>query len=290
MTVIVGYIIVFAAVLGGFAMAGGSIPSLFQPAEFVVIIGSTLGSFVVGNPLKIMKHIVADTLGIFKAKDKTKQDFLDLLLLLMQLFQVARREGVIALESHVTKPADSPVFRQYPSVLSNHDLGDFICDNLKVFVSSNMQPHEFDALMETDVDARYHHAMVSSLMVNKTAEALPGLGIVAAVLGVIITMGSMNEPPEVLGHLIGAALVGTMVGVLCCYGLIGPLATNLEHRAHEMQSQCNVVRSALIAFAQGQSPGSAVEAGRRAIGGHDRPTFDELDQAARGGGKKPEGG
>lgn len=288
MVAIIGYIVVLASVVGGFIGEGGSVMSFWQPYEYVIILGAAAGSFVIGNPGKIIKQTGHDLAQIFKGKDRTKQDYLDLLLLLMQLFQVARREGVIALESHVTKPDDSPVFRQYESVVKNHDLTDYICDNLKVFVSSNMQPHEFDNLMEIDLDSRYHHAMISSLAVNKTAEALPGLGIVAAVLGVVLTMGKMGGAPEELGHSIGAALVGTLLGVLCCYGLVGPLATNLEHRAHELQSECNVVRASLLAFAQGQSPGSAVEAGRRAIGGHDRPGFDELDAATRGG-KKPEG-
>lgn len=288
MVAIVGYIIVLAAVVGGFIGEGGGVSAFWQPWEYVIILGAALGSFVIGNPAKVIKAVLHDVAGIFKGKDRAKQDYLDLLLLLMQLFQVARREGVIALESHVTKPGDSPVFRQYESVVKNTELTDYICDNLKVFVSSNMQPHEFDNLMEIDLESRYHHAMVSSLSVNKLAEALPGLGIVAAVLGVVLTMNNMGAAPEVLGHSIGAALVGTLLGVLCCYGLVGPLATNLEHRAHEIQSECNVVRASLLAFAQGQSPGSAVEAGRRAVGGHDRPGFDELDAATRGG-KKPEG-
>jgi chemotaxis protein MotA len=142
--------------------------------------------------------------------------------------------------------------------------------------------------MDHDIETHHHDVVQPANALTRMADALPGLGIVAAVLGVVLTMNNMGAAPEVLGHSIGAALVGTLLGVLCCYGLVGPLATNLEHRAHEIQSECNVVRASLLAFAQGQSPGSAVEAGRRAVGGHDRPGFDELDAATRGG-KKPEG-
>jgi chemotaxis protein MotA len=285
MTAIAGAIFVVLCVLGGFLYAGGNLHVLWQPAEFIVIGGAALGAFVIQSPKKVLTHTLKDLTHVFKAKEATRQNYLELLLLLGALFQIIRREGVVAVEAHVANPGQSAIFTKYPTVLANPELTEFIADNVKVFVAAKMQPHELDAIMEADIDARHHHAVVPSHGINKVAEAFPGLGIVAAVLGVVLTMGKLGAPPEELGHSIGAALIGTFLGVLLCYGFVGPLSTHIQHLADEAKSQLTVARVAIIGFSQGMSPGGAVEAGRRAVAGHDRPSFDELDAAMRGGGK-----
>jgi chemotaxis protein MotA len=286
MVAIVGVLIVIGAVVGGFLMAGGNLALLWQPAEFVVIGGAAFGSLVISLPGKTLKHTFKSLAHIFTAKPKSRKDFLDLLMLLNELFQIMRREGVIAVEGHINAPKDSAVFGRYKSVLADHELAEYICDNLKVFISSNMEPHEFDNVMETDIKSRHHHHLVAAHSIVKLSEALPGLGIVAAVLGVVVTMQMIGQPPEILGHHVGAALVGTFLGVLMCYGLIGPMGTNIEHLGNDGSGALSIVRTSILAFAQGMSPGSAVEAGRRAAAGDDRPSFEELDGAIRGAKKE----
>jgi chemotaxis protein MotA len=174
-----------------------------------------------------------------------------------------------------------PRFIKYQSVLSNRHALDFICDNLKVMITTNMPPYELDSLMEIDIEANHHEDMIPPLSITKVADALPGLGIVAAVLGVVLTMGKIDQPPAVLGASIGAALVGTFLGVLMCYGFVGPMATNLEHKAKEKEIYSQVIRTALVAFVGGAAPQMAVESGRRAISGAERPSFGELENAIR---------
>ncbi len=198
---------------------------------------------------------------------------MELLMLLNQLFWKIRREGLLAIEGDVEEPEKSTIFNRFKTVVSNHHAMSFICDNFRVIITTNMAPHELEALLDVDLESTHEDSLIPAASINKVGDALPGLGIVAAVLGVVITMGKISEPPDVLGHSIGAALVGTFLGVLACYGFVGPMATNLEHKARDHGIYFNVIKSALVSFVGGAAPQIAVESGRRAIPGSERPSF-----------------
>jgi chemotaxis protein MotA len=283
---LVGIIIVFAAVIGGYLMEHGNLSLLVQPAELVIIGGAAFGSFVIASPKKILVKTFREILSVFKAKAATKQTYVDILLLMFELLSIVRRDGALAIENHVRKPMESNLFTKYPSILKNHHLRDFLCDNLKAFISGKIETMEFESMMELDKDSQHGFDQVPSQAVGKVADSLPGLGIVAAVMGVVLTMGKIKEPPEVLGQSVGAALVGTFLGVLLCYGFVGPMSHNLEHQVREKESLLNVAKASLLGFSQGHHPAMAVEFARRAIPGQDRPTFEELEDALKAVRKK----
>jgi chemotaxis protein MotA len=281
MFAIVGIAVVFIAVLGGYLMEHGNLAVIFQPAEILIIFGAATGSFLLASPTKVVGLVVGHISSIFNGKSRSKQNYLELLSLLNILFMKIRKDGLISIEADIETPESSPLFSNYQNLLSNQKALDFICDNLKVVISSNMPPHEMDNLMEVDIEAHQHETMIPSLSVAKVADSLPGFGIVAAVLGVVLTMGKIDQPPEVLGHSIGAALVGTFLGVLMCYGFVGPMASNLEHQAREDESFYHVIKVAMVAFVGGAAPQLAVEFGRRAVPGKERPSFNELETSLR---------
>ena len=287
MFAIIGLLLVAGSVIIGFMMEKGNPYILIQPAEFVIIFGAALGAFFIASPPKVITAVVKNVAAIVTSKSPDKAKYLDLLLLLYQLFSKIRKEGLISIESDIEKPDNSPIFNKYKNTLSHGHLTNFICDNLKIIITTNVIPHELENLMELETETHYHEALIPSKSIAKVADALPGLGIVAAVLGVVLTMGKIDEPPSVLGHSIGAALVGTFLGVLMCYGFVGPLATNLEHKTKDGIVFLKVIRVALVAFVGGAPPQMAVEFGRRAIPGKERPTFGELEDEIRG--KKSEG-
>jgi chemotaxis protein MotA len=282
MFVIVGLLLVAGSVIIGFMMEKGNPHVLIQPAEFVIIFGAALGAFFIASPPKVITAVVKNLASIVNSKSPDKTKYLELLLLLYQLFSKIRKEGLISIESDIEKPDNSPIFNKYKNTLSHGHLTNFICDNLKIIITTNVIPHELENLMEVETETHYHEALIPSKSIAKVADALPGLGIVAAVLGVVLTMGKIDEPPSVLGHSIGAALVGTFLGVLMCYGFVGPLATNLEHKTKEDIVFFKVIRVALVAFVGGAPPQMAVEFGRRAIPGKEKPTFEELENEIRG--------
>jgi chemotaxis protein MotA len=278
MFVIIGIVVVLAGVFGGYMMEHGNFSVLIQPAELVIIGGAALGSLVIASPPKVLKLILKDIGNIFGSGPFSREAYLELLLLLNQLFWKIRREGLLAIEGDVENPTQSEIFKRFGTVISNHHALNFICDNFRVIITTNMPPHELDNLLEIDIEASHHEASLGLTSINKVSDALPGLGIVAAVLGVVITMGKISEPPEVLGHSIGAALVGTFIGILGCYGFLGPMATNLEHKAKDHEIYFNVIKTSLVTFVGGAAPQIAVESGRRAISGADRPSFVELEE------------
>jgi len=282
MFAIIGFLLVFGSVIIGFMMEKGNPYILIQPAEFVIIFGAALGAFFIASPPKVITAVVKNLASIVNSKSPDKTKYLELLLLLYQLFSKIRKEGLISIESDIEKPDNSPIFNKYKNALSHGHLTNFICDNLKIIITTNVIPHELENLMELESETYYHDALIPSKSIAKVADALPGLGIVAAVLGVVLTMGKIDQPPSVLGHSIGAALVGTFLGVLMCYGFVGPLATNLEHKTKEDIVFFTVIRVALVAFVGGAPPQMAVEFGRRAIPGKDKPTFEELENEIRG--------
>jgi chemotaxis protein MotA len=279
MLVIIGAIVVFGAVIGGYVLEHGNLHVLWQPVELLIIGGAAVGSFVIQSPKKILGLVLKNVMKIFSAKGTSKGEFLEVLGLLNAIFSKMRKEGLIAIEADIENPAESPIFAKYESVLKNHHALDYICDNLKVIISTNVSPNELDDVMEFEIETHHHEAMIPSHSVNKVAEALPALGIVAAVLGVVITMGKIDAPPAILGHSIGAALVGTFLGVLLSYGFVGPIATNLGAIAEEDLISFKVIKIALVSFVGGAAPQVAVEFARRVIPSGDKPSFDELEEA-----------
>lgn len=277
----VGIFVVLGAVIGGYLMEGGNLHVLFQPAEVVIIFGAALGAFLISSPTNVVKIVAKNIKKIFLGKEPKKSDFLELLTLLYGIFSKIRKEGLVSIEAEIENPAKSPLFSKYKNIVNDKEIIEFICDNLKVMISTSMPAHELDELMEIDLESNHHVELVPSGSITKVADALPGLGIVAAVLGVVLTMGKIDQPPSVLGHSIGAALVGTFLGVLMCYGFVGPMGTKLEHMAAQRQVFFKVIKTALVSFVGGTAPQIAVEAGRRAIPGHDRPSFTELENFIR---------
>lgn len=281
MFVIIGMAVVLASVVGGYLMEHGNLSVLIQPAEIVIIFGAATGALIISSPPKVLS-IIAKNLGkIISAKTKSKSEYIEALALLNSIFTKMRKEGLIAIEADIEDPAASPIFSKYPSILSNHHALSFICDNLKVIISTNVSSYELESIMELEMDTHHREALIPSQSVSRVADGLPGLGIVAAVLGVVLTMGKISEPPEVLGHSIGAALVGTFLGVLMCYGFVGPMGTNLEHTANEDSIFFQVIKIALVSFVGGSAPQIAVEFARRAIPEKEKPTFNELEQEIR---------
>jgi chemotaxis protein MotA len=281
MFAIIGMVVVLGAVIGGFLMEHGNLSILLVPAEIVIIFGAALGSFLVASPSKVVGLVVKHLGGIFSAKGHSKEHYLELLALLNTIFMKIRKDGLISIEAEIENPSASSLFSKYENLLSNQKALDFICDNLKVIISSNMPPHEMENLMDVDMEAHMHEAMIPSHSVSKVADSLPGFGIVAAVLGVVLTMGKIDQPPAVLGHSIGAALVGTFLGILMCYGFFGPMAANLEHQTKEDEAYYHAIKVAIVAFVGGSAPQLAVEFGRRAVPGGERPTFNELETYLR---------
>jgi chemotaxis protein MotA len=281
MFVIVGFLVVTTSVIGGYLLAHGNLSVLFQPAELMIIGGAALGGFLISNPLKVIKATIASLLGVLASTSYQREDYLEALQLLNGLFYKIRQQGLVSIESAVDAPQESPLFNQYPKVIKNHQAVNLISDTLRTVMTTTIAAHELEALIDTELETYYDEIILPSKAVNSTADALPGLGIVAAVLGVVITMGYISEPPEVLGNHIGAALVGTFIGVLLCYGYVGPLGKNLEHEAHEKMQYLNVIKVALIAFLGGSAPKVAVEFGRRVIPENAKPTFAEVEEVLR---------
>ena len=281
MMTIVGVVIVLGSVIGGFLEAGGNLGVLVQPAEIIIILGAASGSLVIASPGHVLKLIIRDFKKIFSSESTTKASYTEVLLLLNQLFWKIRKDGLLAIEEDVENPAQSEVFKRFKSIMANKHTLEFICDNFRMILTTNMPAHELDNLLEIDVQAHHHEKIIPSQSIARVADALPGLGIVAAVLGVVLTMGKINEPPAVLGASIGGALVGTFLGVLACYGFVSPMATNLEHKAMEKEIFYNVIKTSLVAFVGGAAPQVAVESGRRAIPGEGRPSFHELEKAIK---------
>jgi chemotaxis protein MotA len=281
MLVIVGVLVVFGAVIGGYLMEHGNMSVLVQPAELVIIGGAAFGAFLISSPPKVAILVLKNLLGMLSSKSRTKAQYLELLSLLYRLFSKIRKDGLISIEADIENPQRSPIFSKYKSVLTNAHALNFICDNFKVIVSANIPPHELESLADLEIETTHHDALIPSHSVARIADGLPGLGIVAAVLGIVLTMAKIDQPPAVLGQSVGAALVGTFLGVLLCYGFVGPMAVNLEFKANEENVLLQVVKVALVAFVGGAAPQMAVEFARRAIPGKEKPNFDELEKSVR---------
>ncbi len=281
MFVIIGIVVVFGAVVGGYLMEHGHMQVLVQPAELLIIGGAAAGTVLIANPLYILKKIVGGITGVFGAPQFTKSRYVESLKMMYELLNKARKEGLVALEADVEDPAKSLVFTKYPAFLKEHHARDFVCDTMRMAVSGGVEPFDVDQMVEADMEVHHHGATQPIAALSTTADSLPGLGIVAAVLGVVITMGALGGPPEEIGHKVAAALVGTFLGILLCYGLVGPLASNMSKTADDEHAYYHVLRVVMISFMKGTPPIMAVEMARRAVPGHVRPTFQELESACK---------
>ena len=285
MLVIVGFIIVFATVFGGYLLEGGNIHVLFQPIELLIIGGAALGGLVTSSSVPLMKQIGKQVAGAITGKDTSKSDYTELLLLLFELVKAARTNP-LSLEPHVEKPEGSDIFNRYPNVLKNHHAVHFICDTLRVQISAQMSPYDLEDLMNTDIAAMHAEEARSPETIGRVGDAMPGLGIVAAVLGVVLTMGKLTEGKEVIGHSVAAALVGTFLGILISYGFMQPLQARMNLNNHAAGGYLEVIKVAILALAKNQTPKICVEFARRSIAPDCRPDFHEIDHATSNMGKK----
>ncbi len=279
MTFVLGLVIICVCLLGSFVMMGGHMAVLWQPYEYVIILGSAMGVFLVGNPMKIVKDAGKAMGEAIKESMPKRTDYLDILALLFVLLREMRAKTKSEMEAHIDQPGESDIFKAYPSVLKNHDLTTFICDYCRLVLIGSARPHEIESLMEEEIQTIMRDKLKVYMAVTAIADSLPALGIVAAVLGVIKAMGAIDQPPEVLGHLIGAALVGTFAGILFSYGLFGPLASKIKIVREKKARIYVIAKQTIIAFMNGSMPQVAVEHGRKAVSAYERPTANELEQA-----------
>jgi chemotaxis protein MotA len=281
MFTIVGIVVVFGAVVGGYLMEHGKMAVLFQPAELVIIFGAAIGTVLVANPVHVLKGVGKGVASSFKGSRFTTAFYLSTLKMMYELFNRARREGLPLLEKDLENPAQSKTFSAYPAFLKDHHALAFVCDTMRMASTGGVEPFDLDQMMELDMEVHHHGATQPVTALSTMADSLPGLGIVAAVLGVVITMGALGGPPEEIGHKVAAALVGTFLGILLCYGLVGPLAAKMSKAIDEEHSYYHVLRVLMISFIKGAPPVMAVEVGRRAVPSHVRPTFQAMEKEVR---------
>ena len=281
MFVIVGLVIVFGAVIGGYVMHHGQIAVLIQPNEFLIIGGAGIGAMVIANPPNVIKGILAQSLGLLKPNPFGAKAYAELLQVLYEVFQKARKDGLVGLEAHIENPEASDIFQKYPSFLGNHHAVSLLCDTLKVLLTGAVEDHNLAEILDMDLEKHHHEAMLVPHAVTTVGDAMPGFGIVAAVLGVIITMGSIGGEASEIGAKVAAALVGTFLGILLAYGVMGPIAKAMETRIHAEHDYMLCIRTALLSFARGDAPMTAVEFARRNVEPHERPSFAELEEMTR---------
>lgn len=283
MFAIVGMLIVIASVVGGYLLSKGHMEILFQPYELLIILGSAVGTLLVANPLPVVIGIIKAMMGILKGSPYTKQVFLEHLKMLNEVFSTARKNGIVKLEPDVEEPDKSQLFAKYPTFIKNHHAVHFVTDTLRMAITGGVGHFDLDQMMELDMEVHHHEANGPVSALSTMADALPGLGIVAAVLGIVITMGSLGGPPEEIGHHVAAALVGTFLGILLCYGFFGPMAGMMTKINDAEKEYYNFLRVGLISFIKGSAPILAVELARRSIPNHIRPSFKEMEKACKGG-------
>ena len=280
---IVGSIVVLACTLIGFMWSGGHVLALWHPSEILIIIGGAFGAFLVGSPVKVVKTAFKDALALPKGPRYKRDDYVALLTLMYEVLSKMRKEGVMSIEKEIEDPGQSQLFNKYPGIAADHHMMEFITDCLRLIAGGNMDPHELESLLEYELETHHKEAHEPSHAVQKVADALPGFGIVAAVLGIVNTMGSLEGADTgMIGHKVGAALVGTFLGILIAYGFVGPIASAMEHRAHEEGKAFEVVKMALIASVRGYAPQVAVEFARKLLFSEVRPTFGDLEALLRG--------
>ncbi|MDO8931652.1 MAG: flagellar motor stator protein MotA [Rhodocyclaceae bacterium] len=277
MFVIIGYVVVLGAVIGGFVLSGGHIAALIQPLELLTIGGSALGAFLVGNPPNVIKAVLASVPTVLKGSHLNKALYMDLLAMLYEILSKVRKEGLMSIEGDVENPESSPIFSKYPVIAGDHHAMEFLCDYLRMMVGGNLNAFEIENLMDNEIETHHHEGEVPVHAISKVADALPAFGIVSCVMGVVHTMESVGIPPAELGKLIAAALVGTFLGILLSYGFVGPVATALEHKLNENAKMFQTMKVVMLASMNGYAPQVAVEFGRKVLFSADRPTFMELE-------------
>ena len=278
---IIGIVVVFGAVISGFLMEKGPLLVLMQPAEVVTIGGAAIGTILIANPMATIKAMIAGVMGVLRPSAFDKDRYLNTLKMMYEIFNKVRKSGLTSIEADVEKPHESEIFKRYPLFLKDHHSEAFICDTLRTAISGGVDPFDMDQMMELDMEVAHNEALEPIQAISTVADSLPGLGIVAAVLGVVITMGSLGGPPEEIGKKVAAALVGTFLGILMCYGVVGPLAANMTKSAAEHNAYLHVLRVIMLAFLKGLAPILAIEMGRRAIPEAVRPTFDEMEKECK---------
>jgi len=282
MFAIIGMVLVIVAILSGYLMEHGNIRVLLQPAELIIILGAAIGTVLIANPLHILKKIAGGLGGAFGTSKYTQARYLEIMKIMYELFGRARREGMMALEADSDAPDKSPVFSKYPNFLKDHHALDFVCDSIRMSAAGAVEAFDADQMLEMDMDVHHHENTQPVAALATMADSLPGLGIVAAVLGVVITMGALGGPPEEIGKKVAAALVGTFLGILLCYGFVGPLAANMAKSSDEEHEYYQVMRVMIVASMKGSPPSVAVEFGRRAIPHRLRPTFQDAENYIKG--------
>ena len=279
MFVIIGYLVALGCIFGGYIIHGGNIAVVLHalPIEMMVIGGGAMGAFIVNNQPKVLKATLKLLPQALKGSKYTKARYMELMALLYDILQKARKDGLMAIEKDVESPHESPIFQKYPTVGNDHHVVEFTTDYLRMMVSGNLNAHEIESLMDSEIDTHHHeeHAAVTAL--QRLAGGLPAFGIVAAVLGVVNTMGSVGQPPAVLGGMIGSALVGTFLGILLAYGFVEPLAGLLEQKVDDGSKEFQCIKTTLLASMQGYAPQVAIEFGRKVLYSGDRPSFTELE-------------
>lgn len=279
MFVIIGYVLVIAAVFGGYALAGGNFGVLAKaaPVEMFIIAGAALGAFFVGNSNKVVAATFKALPKVLAGSKHTKARYMALMALLYDILTKIRKEGMMAIEADIDDPAESALFEKHATIASDHHLTEFVCDYLRMMVSGNMNPFEIESLMDQEIETHHHEAMGPAHAIQKVGDALPAFGIVAAVLGVVKTMASVGAAPAVLGQMIAGALVGTFLGILLAYGFVSPLSALMEQKSDEGTKELQCVKATLLASLQGYAPAVAVEFGRKVLRSTERPSFTELE-------------
>ncbi len=281
MKLILGLIVVIGCVLGGYLLHHGHLILLFVPTEYLIIVGCAVGGMIIQNPTRGLIRLSKDLFGQFRGGGPEKEQYLEILKLNYELMQLARRDGVLSLEDHVNNPGESAIISKYPSFMQDSHAVHFLCDTLKLFVAGVLDAHNLDELMERDLEVLHHEEMETANAMTMLGDSLPAIGIVACVLGIILTMASVDEGAAIVGQRIAGALVGTFLGVFLAYGFAGPLAGALESKAAAKSRYYQCIRHIIAASVNGVNPGMAVEVGRRNIYSVDRPTFEELEEALR---------
>lgn len=286
MFLIVGLLIVFGSIVAGYTMHHGELAVLIQVNEVIIIGGAAVGALVVGNKPSTVKGIVSRVLELLKPNPYDRKAFSELLQVLYDIFYVARKDGLVGIEAHVERPHESELFKKYPGFHSNHHAVSFLSDTMKVLLTGTVEDHHLAEILDLDLDQHHHEAMEVPTALTGMGDAMPGFGIVAAVLGVIITMGKIGGSPEAIGESVAAALVGTFLGILLAYGVIGPMANAIKNRVSAEERYMGTIRTALLSFARGDPPITSVEFARRNIEPEARPSFSELEELTRKRGKE----
>lgn len=281
MNLIVGVLIVLGAIIGGYVLEHGHLAALFQPVELLIIGGAAFGATFISHPMPVIKSALGGIVKLMKGSSYKKEKYMELLALLYALFGKIRKDGLIALEADIEEPEKSAIFANYPGVLADHHAMDFICDYFRMMVGGSMNAFEIENLMDIELETHHHEAHAPIGVISGAADALPAFGIVAAVLGVVITMGAISGPPEELGHKIGAALVGTMLGILLSYGFAAPIASAMTYQMEDEAKYYLCIKTCIIAYLNGYAPQVAVEFGRKVLFSSVRPGFLELEERVK---------